>query len=103
MVTHERPGLSRTVATIIATGGVIGAMLGTSPGVAAANTSGVTVTPAQSLAKGLVDRLVGDVPAPTDIAFTPNGRGLVTSRAGTLRIIRDDAVLAHPAVDLSGR
>ncbi|MFL6070211.1 MAG: PQQ-dependent sugar dehydrogenase [Actinomycetes bacterium] len=103
MVTHERPGLSRTVATIIATGGVIGAMLGTSPGVAAANTSGVTVTPAQSLAKGLVDRLVGDVPAPTDIAFTPNGRGLITSRAGTLRIIRDDAVLAHPAVDLSGR
>jgi glucose/arabinose dehydrogenase len=70
---------------------------------ASANTAGVAIAPADSLAKGLVDRLIGTVPAPIDIAFTPNGRGLVATREGKLRVIRDGQVQPGAILDLSRR
>jgi glucose/arabinose dehydrogenase len=89
--------------TLIAGVGICAAIVSAFSGVADANTAGVSITPVQSLAKGLADHLVGTVDAPTDIAFTPNGRGLVTTRGGTVRVLRDDAVLPGAALDLRGR
>ena len=45
----------------------------------------------EALVAGFADELVATVPAPTALAFTPDGRMLVTSKAGTLRVIRPTA------------
>ncbi|MCZ3387819.1 MAG: PQQ-dependent sugar dehydrogenase [Actinomycetia bacterium] len=69
----------------------------------AANTSGDTIAPANSLAKGLTDKRVATVGSPTDLAFTPDGRALITTQTGQLRVLRRDGLVPSPALDLSGR
>jgi len=54
------------------------------------------VTPA-----GFVDELVATVPAPTALAFTPDGRMLITTQLGQLRVVQGGSLLAAPALDLS--
>ena len=39
---------------------------------------------------------------PTDVAFAPDGSILVAERGGTVRVIRDGALLPRPALDMSG-
>jgi glucose/arabinose dehydrogenase len=53
-----------------------------------------------TLPPGFTDSLVASVGAPTAIAFTPDGRLLVTSQAGTLRVVSGGTLLATPALDL---
>jgi glucose/arabinose dehydrogenase len=43
------------------------------------------------------------VESPTALAFTPDGRLLVTSEPGRLRVYKDGALLANPALDISGK
>jgi glucose/arabinose dehydrogenase len=64
---------------------------------------GATITPVETLATGLVDRSAGTVAAPTDIAFTPDGVGLVTTDAGVLRLIRDGRVVEGQSLSLTSR
>ena len=46
------------------------------------------------------DTLVATVDSPTSLAFAPNGRILVTTQFGALRVIANDVLLTQPALDL---
>src|SRR5690349_16117636 len=54
---------------------------------------------------GFDDTWVAAVASPTALAFTPDGRLLVTSQTGALRIVQGGALLPQAAIDLgpSGR
>jgi glucose/arabinose dehydrogenase/PKD repeat protein len=49
------------------------------------------------------DTRVMSVESPTALAFTPDGRLLVTSEPGRLRVYKNGALLANPALDISGK
>jgi len=53
---------------------------------------------AQNLPAGFVDEAVVNVGAPTAIAFVPDGRLLVTTQGGTLRVIGNGVLVATPAI-----
>lgn len=46
------------------------------------------------------DTIVAAVDAPMDIAWTPDGRILIPTKSGQLRVIENDVVLPDPAIDL---
>jgi len=56
------------------------------------------VTPAN-----FTDTLITKIGSPTALAFTPDGRMLVTTAPGTLRVYKDGALLPNPALDISGK
>lgn len=56
-----------------------------------------------SLPVGFTDTLVASVGDPTAIAFLPDGRMLVTSQNGMIRIFDGTALLSTPALDLRSR
>ena len=85
----------------VVTAGLGLALLGSAP--AAANTSGTPITPVDTLASGLTDRLAATVTSPTDIAFTPDGRGLITTDEGRLRVLRPGGLVPGAAVNLTAR
>jgi hypothetical protein len=47
------------------------------------------------------DTLVTEVPSPTALAFTPDGRMLITSQSGQLWVYQGGTLLATPALDLA--
>jgi glucose/arabinose dehydrogenase len=49
------------------------------------------------------DALVANVDSPTAVAFTPDGRMLVTSKKGTLSIYKDGVLLSNSALNISGK
>jgi glucose/arabinose dehydrogenase/Ca2+-binding RTX toxin-like protein len=49
---------------------------------------------------GFEDRKVASVPDPIDLAFTPDGRMLIASQAGQLRVYKNGQLLQTPALDL---
>ena len=53
---------------------------------------------AQTLPSGFVDEAVVNVGAPTALAFTPDGRMLITTQGGTLRVVKNGALLATAAI-----
>jgi glucose/arabinose dehydrogenase len=66
----------------------------------------LAVAPAQgaTVPAGFTDQLVATVPAPTAIAFTPDGRGLIATQSGRLRVLTSGGtLLATPALDLSAK
>jgi glucose/arabinose dehydrogenase len=50
---------------------------------------------------GFRDDLVASVGAPTALAFTPDGRLLITTQGGTLRVVQNGMLLATPALTFS--
>jgi glucose/arabinose dehydrogenase len=78
---------SKTVAVIVATAALT---------VPSAATAAV-------LPGGFSDSLIAAVPAPTAVAFTLDGRLLVTSQLGTLHVVQNGTLLATPALDLTSR
>src|SRR5215211_361660 len=62
------------------------------------NPASATLTPPD-----FTDTHVMSVDSPTALAFTPDGRLLVTSEPGRLRIYKDGALLANPALDISSK
>lgn len=50
---------------------------------------------------GFADSLVASVGVPTALAFTPDGRLLITTQTGALRVYASGSLLATPALDLS--
>jgi len=64
----------------------------------------VAATQAATLPAGFTDEAVANVGAPTALAFTPDGRMLVATQPGALRVVTPaGALLATPAVDLASR
>jgi glucose/arabinose dehydrogenase len=61
--------------------------------------------PAQAsvVPNGFEDQLVAKVGGPTAIAFTPDGRILVTSHFGQLYVIKDGALISTPALDIAAK
>ncbi len=57
-----------------------------------------THTTAQTFPSGFTNSLVTNVGAPTAIAFTPDGRMLITSQGGSLRVFQNGALIATPAL-----
>ncbi|HYG65901.1 MAG TPA: PQQ-dependent sugar dehydrogenase [Thermoanaerobaculia bacterium] len=49
---------------------------------------------------GFTDALVTNVGAPTALAFTPDGRLLITTQGGSLRVYQGSALLATPALTI---
>src|SRR5918995_5579236 len=49
------------------------------------------------------DALVANVDSPTAMAFTPDGRMLVTTQTGTLSIYKDGVLLSNSALDISDK
>src|SRR5688500_12242308 len=47
------------------------------------------------------DTLVTNLASPTALAFTPDGRLLITQQIGQLRVYQGDALLAAPALNLA--
>lgn len=72
---------------------------------AAVGVVGVAASPAAAavLPSGFTEGLVASVPSPTSMAFTPDGRLLVTSQPGTLRVVKAGALLATPALDITAK
>ena len=58
---------------------------------------------ATTLPRGFSDDPVAAVGGPTALAFTPDGRMLVTTQGGTLRVVANGTLLATPALDLTAR
>jgi glucose/arabinose dehydrogenase len=58
------------------------------------------VGPAAALPAGFADALVANVASPTALAFTPDGRLLIASQTGQLRVYQNGALLPDPALDL---
>jgi glucose/arabinose dehydrogenase len=56
-----------------------------------------------TLPPDFVDRNVAAVPGPTALAFTPDGRLLVTTQLGTVRVIVNGQLRAQAALDLGTR
>jgi glucose/arabinose dehydrogenase/PKD repeat protein len=54
-------------------------------------------------AAGFSDSLVASVPSPTGLAFTPDGRLLIATQPGVLRVYQGGALLPAPALDLGTR
>ena len=52
---------------------------------------------------GFEDKVVTSVDNPTALAFTPDDRMLVGDRSGKVRVHKDGALLATPALDISDR
>jgi glucose/arabinose dehydrogenase len=50
---------------------------------------------------GFTDTLVTAVGSPTALAFTPDGRLLITQQGGSLRIFQGGGLLATPAITLA--
>jgi glucose/arabinose dehydrogenase len=52
---------------------------------------------------GFADDLVTAVSAPTAFDFTPDGRMLVTTQSGVLRVVQNGVLVPTPALDLTSR
>ncbi|MGH2531440.1 MAG: DUF7594 domain-containing protein [Thermomicrobiales bacterium] len=59
-------------------------------------------TPA-AVPNNFTDTAIATVGAPTDLAFTPDGRMLIATQGGRLRLYVNGSLRSTPALDLSGR
>src|SRR5215207_7090370 len=71
--------------------GLLGVVAGTARPAAAA-------VPAQ-----FSDTLLASLTSPVDVAFMPDGRMLIATQPGRLRVMSGGTLLATPALDLSAR
>jgi glucose/arabinose dehydrogenase/PKD repeat protein len=53
--------------------------------------------------QGFTDSLVVDVPGPTALAFTPDGRMLVTTQGGELRVVKGTTLVSPAALTLGSQ
>jgi glucose/arabinose dehydrogenase len=58
---------------------------------------------ASTLPTGFEDRLLATAPKPIALAFTPDGRMLVATQPGQLRVYKNGTLLQTPALNISGR
>lgn len=65
--------------------------------------SGQDAPPTRFTQSGFADDFLFSVDAPTALAFTPDGRMLVASQQGQLRVYDDGRVLSTPALNISSK
>ncbi len=58
---------------------------------------------ASALPSQFEDVIVTNVSAPTAIAFTPDGRMLITTQSGVLRVYKNGSLLDTPGLNISGK
>jgi glucose/arabinose dehydrogenase len=58
----------------------------------------VTGPLAAAIPTGFTNTLVASVAGPTSVRFTPDGRMLITTQTGSLRVFQEDALLPTPAL-----
>ena len=58
---------------------------------------------AATLPSGFEDRLLAYTSKPTALAFTPDGRMLVATQPGVLRVYKNEQLLQTPALDISSK
>lgn len=63
----------------------------------------LSVTKVSALPDGFTDELVTNIGSPTALAFTPDGRLLITTQTGQLRVYQNNVLLTTPAVNLNTR
>ncbi len=64
----------------------------------------ISATPAGAVVPtGFVDDLIVSVGGPTALAFTPDGRMLVTTQGGTVRVVENGSLLATPALSITAQ
>ena len=63
----------------------------------------VTNSAAPPVPPNFEDVPIASVTAPTALAFTPDGRLLITTQTGQLRIYQNGALIATPALDIASR
>jgi glucose/arabinose dehydrogenase len=64
----------------------------------------ISAAPGLALAPGFEEELVAEgLVEPTDVAFLPDGRGLVAEKAGRLRLVKDGALVPESVLDLTDR
>ena len=66
-------------------------------------TNKTLVTNVSALPGDFEDALVTNVSAPTAIAFTPDGRLLITTQSGQVRVFQNDVLLPNSAINLNSR
>jgi len=69
----------------------------------ASRTPVTNVAGAAALPSDFEDVVVASVAVPTALAFTPDGRLLITTQGGQLRVYQNGALVATPALDLGSR
>jgi glucose/arabinose dehydrogenase len=94
--------LVRRVASVVL---VVTSLLVGSPPSSAAPAAVPLIAPSPAalatLPAGFTDSLVANIYGPTAIAFTPDGRILVTSQPGKLRVVQNGSLLSTPALDIA--
>lgn len=60
-------------------------------------------TEVSALPSDFEDALVANIAAPTALAFTPDGRLLITTQTGLVRVYQNNALVTAPAVNLNSR
>lgn len=78
------------------------------PGAAAARmeagaAASTVMVASASVPAGFSDTAVASVASPTALAFTPDGRLLITTQPGQVRVYQNGQLLAAPALDISAR
>jgi glucose/arabinose dehydrogenase len=63
---------------------------------------GLPLSAAATVPAGFTDVSLFNLGGPTALAFTPDGRLLVTTQGGTLRVYKNGALLTTPALNLAG-
>jgi len=63
----------------------------------------VQTSNAQTLPSNYEDALVTSIGAPTALAFTPDGRLLITTQGGQVRVFQNNSLLSTPALNLNAR
>ncbi len=62
-----------------------------------------TTDTVSALPSDFVDETVANIAAPTGLAFTPDGRLLITTQFGLVQVYQDGALVTPPAVNLNSR
>ena len=83
-----------------AAGGLVLAVLLPPSAIQAGRTNPTTPARAQALPAGFEDTLVASVGQPTALTFSPDGRMLITTQRGRVRVYQDGSLKPTPALDL---
>jgi glucose/arabinose dehydrogenase len=66
------------------------------------STRGDALSATTSVPTDFSDELVANIASPTALAFTPDGRMLITTQPGQLRVYENGALVSTPALNLAG-
>jgi glucose/arabinose dehydrogenase len=93
---HRRPSGMIALSSILALAATLSACTAEEP------TLGERLEPI-TLPSDFIDQQVANVPSPTALAFTPDGRLLITTQPGKIRVYKNGSLLGTAAIDLAAQ